>query len=35
MLPTMRQTIAQLTASREVQAGQGAKIIAQISPMDA
>jgi hypothetical protein len=29
ILPTMEQTIARLTASREVQAGQGAKIIAQ------
>jgi c-di-GMP-binding flagellar brake protein YcgR len=35
MLPKMEQTIAQLAASREVQTGQGAKIIAQISPMDA
>jgi hypothetical protein len=32
MLPTMEQTIVQLKASREVLEGQGAKMIAQISP---
>jgi hypothetical protein len=34
MLPAMGQTIARLTTSREVQARQGAEIIARISAMD-
>jgi hypothetical protein len=35
LLPKMEQTITQLTASRQAEADQGAKIIAQISPKQA